>query len=155
MITSDFELVKEKGEAFYKSVGEVYCPYLKAKVSFTAAGLEHLKFKRHEKPRNIEDQYMRFKLLSLAPEILKASHTLQGIQETKKFERVRMHGRTESILKLVTYYEFIAVVKRNRVRVILKQIESGQYFFWSLIPFWGMNEITKSRILHDGVPEED
>jgi len=58
---------------------------------------------------------MRFKLLYLAPEILKISHTVQGVLETKKFERVRMHG----------------------------------------IPFWGMNEETMGRILHEGEPEED
>ncbi|KKU67880.1 MAG: hypothetical protein UX89_C0011G0003 [Parcubacteria group bacterium GW2011_GWA2_47_16] len=98
---------------------------------------------------------MRFKLIHLAPEVLKASHTLQGILETKKFERVRTHSRTEDVLKAVNYYEFIAVIKRNRVRVVVKQIDGGEKFFWSLIPFWGMNKETMSRILHDGVPEED
>lgn len=53
----------------------------------------------------------------------------------KKFEHVRMHSRTQSVLKLVTYYEFIALIKRDRVKVIVKQIENGQRFFWSIIPF--------------------
>ncbi len=66
-----------------------------------------------------------------------------------------MNNRTDIILKPVTYYEFIAVLKRNRVRIIVKQIENGQKFFWSIVPFWGMNEETMTRILHDGVPEED
>ncbi|MFA6414450.1 MAG: hypothetical protein WC217_01760 [Candidatus Paceibacterota bacterium] len=147
--------VKEKGEKLYKSLGEVACPYLKGKVSFGAQGLEHLKFKRRGKARLEKDQYMRFKLLQLAPEILKLSHTLQGVLETKKFERVRTNNRTETVLKLVTYYEFIAVMKRNRVRIIVKQIENGQKYFWSIVPFWGMNEETMTRILHDGTPEED
>jgi hypothetical protein len=150
-----FKEIKEKGEEFYKAIGEVPCPFLKEKVYFGAQGLEHLKFKRREKTRLEKDQYMRFKLLHLAPEILKASHTLQGILETKKFERVRIHNRTDTILKPVTYYEFIAVVKRNRVRIIVKQIGNGQKFFWSIVPFWGMNEETMTRILHDGMPEED
>ncbi len=150
-----FTEVKVKGEELYKSIGDVYCPFSKEKVSFGAQGLEHLKFKRREQARLEQDQYMRFKLLYLAPEILKSSHTLQGILETKKFERVRMHSRTDTILKPVTYYEFIAVVKRNRVRIILKQIENGQKYFWSIVPFWGMNVETMSRILHDGEPEED
>ena len=98
---------------------------------------------------------MRFKLLHLAPEILKMSHTLQGVWETKKFERVRMHSRTENILKPVSYFEFIAVIKRNRVKIIIKQIDGGEKHFWSIIPFWGMNQNTKERILHDGTPEED
>jgi hypothetical protein len=150
-----FKEAKEKGEELYKSLNEVYCPYFKEKISFGAQGLEHLKFKRREKARLEQDQYMRFKLLHLAPEILKSSHTLQGILETKKFERIRVHSRTDTVLKPVRYYEFIAVLKRNRVRIIVKQIEGGQKFFWSIVPFWGMNEETMGRILHDGVPEED
>lgn len=150
-----FKEIKEKGEELYKSLGEVFCPFLKEKVSFGAQGLEHLKFKRREKARLEKDQYMRFKLLHLAPEILKSSHTLQGILETKKLERIRTNSRTDTVLKPVTYYEFIAVLKRNRVRIIVKQIENGQKFFWSIVPFWGMNMETMRRILHDGVPEED
>ncbi len=150
-----FKEVKEKGEELYKALGEVFCPFLKEKVSFGAQGLEHLKFKRREKARLEKDQYMRFKLLHLAPEILKSSHTLQGILETKKLERIRMNNRTDTVMKPVIYYEFIAVLKRNRVRIIVKQIENGQKFFWSIVPFWGMNEETMARILHDGMPEED
>lgn len=150
-----FEEVKEKGEELYKSLGEVFCPFLKEKVSFGAHGLEHLKFKRREKARLEKDQYMRFKLLHLAPEILKSSHTLQGILETKKLERIRTNSRTDTVLKPVTYYEFIAVLKRNRVRIIVKQIDGGQKFFWSIVPFWGMKIETMRRILHDGIPEED
>jgi len=150
-----FKDVKTKGEAFYKSINEIYCPYFKEKISFGAYGLQHLKFKRREQSRMEQDQYMRFKLIHLAPEILKLSHTVQGISETKKFERIRMHSRTDTVLKLVNYYEFIAVIKRNRVKIIVKQIENGQKFFWSIIPFWGMNTETMSRILCGGIPEED
>ena len=125
---TDFDLIKNKGENFYKTLGEVYCPYFKEKVPFSARGLEHF---------------------------LKSSHTVQGILETKKLERIRINSRTDTVLKPVVYYEFIAVIKRNRVKIIVKQIDGGQKFFWSLIPFWGMNKNTMSRILHDGLPEED
>ncbi|MCX6753574.1 MAG: hypothetical protein NTV03_00770 [Candidatus Nomurabacteria bacterium] len=153
--SEEFEKIKSQGEEFYKSITEVYCPYFKDKISFNARGLEHLKFIRTEKTRLEKDQYMRFKLINLAPEVLKLSHTVQGILETQKFERIRMKGRTDTILKPVRYFEFIAVIKRNRVRIIVKQIEDGQKFFWSIIPFWGMNTETMSRILHNGIPEED
>jgi hypothetical protein len=151
-----FDELKLKGEEFYKSVGEVYCPYLKEKVSFNDKGLEHIKFKQHMgKMRNEHDQYMRFKLLHIVPEILRLSGTVQGIEETKKIERIRMNSRTDLVLKPVTYYEFIAVVKRNRVKIIVKQIDNGQKFFWSIIPFWGMDQETMTRILYEGLPEED
>ena len=147
--------IKDEGERLYKSLDHVYCPYFKEKISFGAQGLEHLKFKQRDKSRSDKDQYMRFKLLHLAPEILKLSHTIQGVLETNKFERIRMHSRTETVLKPVTYYEFIAVIKRNRIRIIIKQIDNGQKFFWSIVPFWRMNIETMNRIFHEGVPEED
>lgn len=152
---SQFREIKAKGEQLYRSFHSIYCPYFREKVTFDARGLKHLKFKKDTKIRSEKDQYMRFKLLSLAPEILRISHTLQGVLETQRFERIRMHSRTETILKPVKYYEFIAVIKRNRVKVIAKQIGNGQKIFWSIIPFWKMNELTKSRLLHEGMPEED
>ena len=152
---SNFEEIRTNGEALYKTFGEVYCPYFKEVVSFSAQGLEHLKYKRRDRARTDTDQYMRFKLIHLAPEIIKLSHTVQGVLETNKFEQIRVHNRTELVLKYVTYYEFIAILKRNRVKVIIKQIESGTKVFWSIIPFWGMNTATMTRLLHEGDPEED
>lgn len=152
---NDFDVVKDKGENLYKTLGDIYCPYFKEKVSFSAHGLEHLKFKQRAKARPEKDQYMRFRLIHLAPEILKLSHTIQGILETKKFERVHVNSRIDWILKPVSYYEFIAVVKRNRIKIMVKQIDSGQRFFWSIIPFWRMSNVTMTRLLHDGSPEED
>ena len=151
----EFEKVKSNGESFYKSIMEVYCPYFKEKIPFNAQGLEHLKYKYRGKSRLEQDQYMRFKLINLAPEVLKISSSLQGIWETKKFENIKVHSRLDKILKNVTYYEFIATIKRNRVKIIVKQVESGKKIFWSIIPFWRMNRETMIRIFHDGNPEED
>ncbi|MFA5831486.1 MAG: hypothetical protein WC878_06680 [Candidatus Paceibacterota bacterium] len=58
-------------------------------------------------------------------------------------------------MKKVTYFEFIAMIKRERCKIIIKQVESDKLFFWSIIPFWGMNQDTMTRIFHHGVPEED
>lgn len=151
----DFEAIRQKAEILYKTYNYTYCPFFKERIAFNALGLEHIKFKRRDKARVEQDQYMRFKLLHLVPDILSTSHTLQGKLEMKKFEQVRMHNRTESVLKFVTYYEFIALIKRDRLKIIVKQIENGQKFFWSIIPFWGMNTNTKSRLFHEGIPEED
>lgn len=151
----DFEEVKTKGEHIYKSLNEVYCPYFKEKINFNAQGLEHLKYKRRNHSRLEQDQYMRFRLIGVASEVLKVSTTLQGIWETKKFESVKVNKRIDNILKHVTYYEFIAVMKRNRIKVIVKQIENGPKFFWSIIPFWGMDKETATRIFYQGNPEED
>lgn len=153
--SEEFRKIKQDGENLYRSFDGVYCPYFREKVMFGSSGLSHLKFKKQKKARLEQDQYMRFKLLHLVPEVLKLSHTLQGFLEINKFERVRVHNRTDTIMKPVKYYEFVAVIKRNRIRVIVKQINNGVKFFWSIIPFWGMNVETMGRILHYGIPEED
>lgn len=152
---SDFETIKKNGENLYHTIGDVYCPYFKEKIAFNSKALEHIRFKRRDKARPEKDQYMRFKLLHLVPEILGLSRTLQGVWETKKFERIRVNSRTDTILVPVCYYEFIAVVHRNRIRIVIKQINGGEKYFWSIIPFWQMDKETMSRILHDGMPEED
>jgi len=97
---------------------------------------------------------MRLKYLARAPEILRLSRTVQGIQETHEWERRRRHNRWEKQLIDVTYYEFVAVLNNRRFKVIVKQLQSGQRVFWSLIPFWRRNEQGK-RLLHDGNPAED
>ena len=157
MNNSPEDLVKivSKGEQTYKIIKTIRCPYLNQEVSFNSAGLEHLKFKRRGVARSLHDQYMRFKLLHLAPEVLRLSRTVQGIWETKHFERIRIHSRTETILKSVIYYEFIAVLNKVRVKVVVKEIENSKPFFWSLIPSWGINKETGKRKLHRGDPEED
>lgn len=153
--SEEFKKIKECGEELYKNFHEVYCPYFKEKVVFNSQGLEHLKFKQRGKARFEQDQFMRLKLMNLAPEVLKISSSVQGIWETKRFEHMKTNSDWSYILKSVTYYEFIAVLQRNRVKIIVKQVENGKKIFWSIIPFWGMNKETKTRILHDGNPEED
>ncbi len=144
----EFELLKSEKEILYKTFGEVYCPYFKEKVLFNALGLEHLKFKKPRMARLEEDQYMRFKLLHLAPEVVSLSHTVQGIRIAKSFEEVRVNNRNEYTLKEVVYYEFVAVINNNRVRIILKQVENGNKFFWSISPVWQIDKKNKRRILH-------
>ena len=150
-----FEKLKSDKELFYKTIGEVYCPYLGEKVSFNAKGLEHLKFKKKNHARSSEDQYVRFKLLHLAPEAVRLSKTIQGISHTKTFELVRSNARTEMIMKPVSYYEFIAILEDKRVRVVIKQVEAGPKYFWSIIPFWKVDKNSGKRKMSSGNLEEN
>jgi len=151
----NFEEVKLKGEELYKNLDCISTPYLKKDVCFNSQGLEHLKFKRPRQARPRQDQYMRFKLLHLAPKVLEKSNTLQGIMETKSFERIRRKNKTETVALEATYYEFIAVIEDVRVKVIVKEVQDSQPIFWSIIPFWGVDKQNKRRKLHSGYPAED
>jgi len=144
----DFQKVKNKAESFYKTIGDTYCPYFKGKIVFNSKGLKHLKFRSNRKARPRKDQYSRFKLIYLAPEVLKQSYTLQGIWQTKKFENQKINSRWEKIFKDVTYYEFIAVIDNARMKVILKEVIGGQKYFLSIVPFWKINKTTGRRVLY-------
>ncbi len=150
-----FNLVKEKGEEFYKSLSEVYCPYFQEKIIFNAKGLEHLKFKKKHHARSPDDQYIRFKILRFAPEVLKLTKTVQGISEQKVFELNRSNHRNEQVLADAMYYEFVAILEKTRVRVIVKQVGTAQKYFWSIIPFWKIDNKNGKRKLHYGSPEHD
>lgn len=148
----DFIKTKKEAEKFYSSINSVYCPYFNEKIAFNSKGLKHLKFKADQQARPRKEQYSRLKLLSFAPEVLKKSHTVQGIWKLKRLEEQKTNNRWEKILKPVIYYEFIAVLENIRIKVIIKEVEGGEKHFWSVIPFWGIDKINKKRILHSGDP---
>lgn len=149
-----FETQKVAGEAFYNTLRSVSCPYFREQVFFTNAGLEHLQFKRRNKQRPMADQATRFRLLPLGVKIIERSHVLQGIWETRSFEKVRVHNRIDTVLKPITYFEFIGVLENFRIKVILKQIDAGQLQFWSVIPHWKRNK-DSTRRLYSGNLNED
>jgi len=150
-----FKEIKQKAEKLYKSLGGVFCPYFKEKISFNAQGLEHLKFQKHNHMRPRHIQYVRFKLLHLAPQIIGLSYTLQGLSHKMNFEWIRINSRTEYVLKLVSYYEFVSILEGKRMRIIIKQIGDGQKFYWSIIPFWKQDKIMDIRRMSYGNPESD
>lgn len=152
---NDFIKIKDDAERFYSLIGQIYCPYFGEKIALNAKGLRHLKFKSDKQARSHKDQYPRFKLLHLAPEVLKKSHTLQGIWKKKKFEAQKTNNRWEHIMKEVVYYEFIAVLENVRIKVIIKEVSGGGKYFWSVIPYWGIDKTNSKRILYSGNPEHD
>lgn len=157
-----FKRTKEEAEESYKKIGEIRCPYFKEKIAFNTKGLEHLKFKDKNKARLMIDQYIRLKLLRLAPYVIENSHTLQEFFETKRLEKQKINSRWENRLIEVKYYGFVAIINGARIKIIVKQITGGNKFFWSLIPFWknnqknsGNNNLPNKKILHAGDMESD
>lgn len=149
-----FEKVKREAEDYFKTINSVYCPYLKLKVNFNAKGLDHIKMKSWNKTRLISDQYLRFKFLKLVPTVLQASGTLQELEEKKNFERIKNTGKWQSVMKPVIYYGFVAIVNKVKIKIIVKKIEGGQPYFWSIIPFWKKqkDEICQKikKVFHEG-----
>ena len=151
----EFEKFGDEGEKLYQTFESVYCPHFAGKISFNAKGLRHLKFKSDQQARPQKDQYPRLKLLHLAPEVLRKSHTLQGIWKTRQFENNNTNGQWKYLMKEMIFYEFIAVLENVRVKVIVKEILGGEKHFWSIIPFWGIDKASSKRILCSGNPAQD
>jgi hypothetical protein len=152
----DYDKIKTAAEELYSGLGDVLCPYLQEKVAFNAKGREHIKFKSKNKARPRKDQYMRLKLLRHAPEIIKLSRTVQGINKTRSFELIRSNQRNEKLLTDVVYYEFIAVIEeRIRIRVVVKKVGEAPPYFWSIIPFWRRQIGAVHNTLHYGNSEID
>lgn len=149
----EFYSEKTRVDREYSQIKEVVCPYLGMKVAFNAKGLDHLKMKRWNHARSQLDQYGRLRLLHLAPEVLKKSHTLQGLDEGKRMERIKIRGKWQIVMQHVAYYEFISVTKGCRLRIIVKKVGSEQPYFWSIIPYWKQGDFR--RKMFEGNPEED
>ena len=149
-----FQRVKQEAENYYKTVNAVFCPYLKSKINFNAKGLDHIKMKSWNKSRLVSDQYLRLKFLKLVQEVLKNFGTLQEFRETKNFERIKDTGRWQSIMKPVVYYGFVAILNNVKIKIIVKRVEGGQPYFWSVIPFWKTqrDEIFQKmkKVFHEG-----
>jgi len=133
-----FKRTREEAEKQYKQIKTVWCPYLQSKVHFNSEGFEHLLFKSWNRTRSRVDQYVRLRLFPIAVKIIRKSHTLQEYDECRMFVRQKINSRWENRAKMVRYYVFIAIDKdRNvRLKVIIKEIEGGSKFFYSLYPSW-------------------
>ena len=149
-----FKNTREEAERFYKNIESVYCPYLKTSISFNAKGLSHIKMKSWNKSRSKNDQYIRLKFIRLAPIIIKMSNTLQEIQELENIENVKILGEWKKNNKRITYFAFIAIINKIRLKIIVKKIENNNPYFWSIIPFWKKKNCSiagrTKKVFHEG-----
>lgn len=130
-----FNKIKRIEEENYKKIGDIFCPYLKSPIAFNRKGLEHITMKGWKKSRPVSDQFMRIKFLKWAPIIVGKSHTLQEFQEKRSFERQKINSRWEYRATDTKYYGFVAILKKIRVKIVVKEIVGGKPYFWSVIPF--------------------
>jgi len=62
-------------------------------------------------------------------------------------------------MKEVTYYAFIAIVKKIKIKIIVKKVENGQPYFWSVMPCWQYRKdpiyLQTKKVFHEGDLECD
>jgi len=155
-----FEDIKSRAKKYYDDLNEIRCPYLGQEVHFGSAGFEHLLTKSWNRGRSRAEQYTRLRLVRLAVKVIENSHTLQEYDERKSFVRQKTNSRWEQHAKNVFYYVFIALFpdKGIRLKVVVKQIEGGLPFFWSIYPSWRIEKDgngSDKKIFYSGNLEED
>ena len=133
-----FEKAKYSAKKFYEHIGRIWCPYLGREINFNSEGFEHLLAKSWNRGRSRVEQYTRLKILPKVVEIIRSSHTLQEYDQRLVFMRRKINSRWEKQVRTVRYFVFIALLRNHGIRfkIIVKEAEGGQPFFWSVYPSW-------------------
>jgi hypothetical protein len=155
-----FEKIKKEAKEYYDKLGTVKCPYLNAEVHFNEEGFSHLLSKSWNRGRSLIEQYTRLRILSKVIEIIKIAYTLQEFDERKFFVRQKINSRWEKRFKIIKYYVFVVLLKEHnlRLKIVVKEIEGSQPFFWSVYPCWKIAKDTngdKKKVFYSGNLEED
>lgn len=154
-----FEKFKEIIRQEYDVIKEIHCPYFNETVKFSSDGFQHLLYKGSSKikQRGQSEQYMRLKLLKLAPKLLRLTKTVQEFHKGNQFVVVKKNKRREMVMKEVKYWGFIAIIDDRKIKVVVKQIGDGFKRFWSIIPNWTTRKSREmfSRVQYSGDLEND
>lgn len=150
--------LRDGATTLYKSFQNIYCPYFREEIYFTSVGLNHLRYRKGRKERHYYAQQMRYKLIKLAPKVLKDSKTLQEFDMQQIFIETKHNKRKEKVIKDVHFYGFIAIIDSWKIKVIVRQIGNGKKHFWSIIPNWQTRKSKEGKqhyINHTGNMAED
>ncbi len=135
-----YNQIKQQAYKKYKKINQVYCPYLKDKISFNSQGFWHMIYTARNKKRPRSVQLLRFKLMPYAVQIVKITTTLQEVEKIRR--------------KRIIYFGFIAIIEGWKIKVIVKKVGRGKPIFWSVIPNWITNR-KRDRLLHKGSMKYD
>jgi len=152
-----FKELRNKASEFYDSIDKVDCPALKQKVVFGSDGFHHLRYNASRSERSKPVQRNKLSYLEEAVSILKKTTTLQEFRDFNEPAGLRDASGFRRMC-VVSYYGFWAVISRRiRLKVIVKQIDGGQFSFWSIMPYWSEKIIggKKEKIFgSDHLPHE-
>ncbi|MDA3780675.1 MAG: hypothetical protein PF487_10720 [Bacteroidales bacterium] len=84
---------------------------------------------------------------------------MQEYKEQRTFERVKSNSKWNKKMVNVKFYGFVTITSLDsngmlRIKIIVKEVEGGEPYFWSIIPLWKCKkdpilEQTK-KVFHDG-----
>ena len=115
MRRAEYKKLLEGMREWYRTIGTVHCPYLKAGVAFNSKGFYHLRYDSAGKERPLETQIKRLRLLPFAPDIIGSAKDICEYRAPQKGSR-----------------EYWAFEDRG-IRVVLMKTGSGNIMFLSVL----------------------
>lgn len=154
---NDYKKLKNDAQNYYNSVGRIFSPVFNQEIYFSAEGFNHIVFKNARNEREKSSQILRFKLLSLAVKLVKISTTYQEFEETIKEFECKSFKKKIRKNKIVKYWGIIAIIDGRKIKVIIRKIGDGNFYFWSIVPGWVTNKYRDIKLFSTtkGNPEED
>ncbi|MEK7550088.1 MAG: hypothetical protein AAB519_03870 [Patescibacteria group bacterium] len=144
---ANYETAKSNADAYYKKIGRIRCPALNNEyVHFTSEGFHHLQFSSGNE-RSKDEQMTKFDLLIRARKIIEIATTHQEYDECLEMVRKKMKKRREEVAMRVQYWALVAILQGRKVKVIVRQVGTGQKHFYSVIPFWNINHFQGNKIV--------
>ncbi|MFA6536804.1 MAG: hypothetical protein WCT18_00200 [Patescibacteria group bacterium] len=157
MDQENFKKIKNAARINYEMVGRIYCPALKSDIRFNSDGFHHLCYDGHRSQRDKQVQQNKFRFLSDAVCVLKKATT---IQEYRRFlcqvgECDKNGFYKTKIIEWFGFYAIISFSKAIRINVVVRRIgeDSGNFCFWSVMPYWSVNN--KKRIIGSKKMEDE
>ena len=144
----DYVEIKKKAVELYATFGAIQCPALgDQNVHFTSEGFNHLVYKASKKPRDERVQILRFDMLEKAKFILETSTTYQEYDEDIVNKKVNRRGKWVYKNVIIRCWGFIAIVRRFRVKVVVRQEGNGKLEFQSVVPAWFTRQYREIKLI--------
>ena len=145
---ANYSEIRKQTVELYNSFGKICCPALGNElVHFTSKGFNHLVYKTKKKPRDLRVQIMKFELLGKAKFIIEKSTTFQEYEEYFDYLPVEKFGKKGYENTTVRCWGLVAIVKKFRVKVVIRQIGNGKKEFYSVIPAWFTRQYRDIKII--------
>ena len=126
MNENGYKKLLQETRVWYKSIGKVYCPALKADVLFNSAGFRHLLFNISDMPRPMEERIRRLRLVQYAPFILQTSIEVGWRRKMGEVEFILFQKHvTDAGSRTIT------------VRTVVRKTSAGNHFYFSIMDVLG------------------
>ena len=143
----DYAEIRKNAAKLYGTFGIIDCPALGQPVQFTSEGFNHLVYEAPKKERDKRAQILRFDMLEKAKFILETSTTYQEYDEEIVYKKVNRHGFWVPMNVVIRCWGFVAIVRKFRVKVVVKQEGNGAISFLSVAPAWFTKQYRDIKII--------